>query len=372
MHLVYDARHLCLPYSGLGRYAASLLYALMELPDKDRPAQCTVLVTEDFDAQEAYADLKSKVTNTSGFRFLTVDVSPFRSIFSRRLATAVNSQRADHYFYPHYDLPIGINTPATFVVHDLMPLLLKGYLQKWVSAKRTYFYLRTLYSLLRSEACVAVSGATRRDILTVFGQRFAGKVLVIHSGVKRPPSVHLQRPVQGEYLLYVGDRRPHKNLLRLLQVYQKLVTDQRFVGRLVIIGPSANYGFDLEQYCRQTALPVDIVGPVSEHDLNAYYKHAKAHILISSYEGFGLPVLEAARYGTKTIVSDLGALPEVAPAGTLVLPHGESIPNTARRIMQYLDSKDAPDGDVVMSEHSWTRTALSVLRTIKTPNDPVR
>lgn len=373
MHLVFDARHLSLPYSGLGRYASSLLLGVLRLEDSAlRPARCTVLVTPEVPGHEAHGALMAELAVAPNWTLLEVDQGPFSSVLQRQTVAAVNGLDADHYIYPHYDVPLGIRPPLTFVIHDLMPIRLKGYIRQHVWLKQAYFHLRGLSSLRSAQTCITVSETTRYDVLDSFGHRFADKVVSVHSGIPDRPAEPAPRQIEGPYLLYVGDRRPHKNLPKILALFEALRREHGYGGQLVMSGPRSNHGFDPEDYAANRDLPVIFPGAVPDAVLEAYYRDADAHMLISDYEGFGLPVIEAARHGTKTIVSSCGALPEIAPKGALVLSEPYTIEEGAAQIAAYLDGSARPDGTAVEAQFRWEHTARRVLETVRNNNQKGR
>lgn len=367
MHLVFDARHLHLQYSGLARYSASLVDAILQLPDTERPDRCTVLITPEVQSSSIYGTLLDEIENCLGFEVRVIDQSPFASPMQTKVVAALRELKAHHYIYPHFDVPIGIGTPTTFVIHDVMPILVQGYILKYTWLKKPYFYLRTLASLTQAEHCIAVSENTRSDLLRLFGSRFSAKTTVIYAGIPALVETEPTRLTKSDYLLYVGDRRPHKNIERMLEIFRVLITEHGYAGKLIISGPKTNFGFDPEAYAQTNGLPIEFPGPVPDGVLDALYRNASAHVLISKYEGFGLPVIEAARHSTKTIVSDQGALPEIAPAGALVLPNTLSVQEAAGRVNAYLASADHPDGAVISREFQWSRTARLLMDRIRTP-----
>ena len=67
--------------------------------------------------------------------------------------------------------------------------------------------------------------------------------------------------------------------------------------------------------------PVRFLGTVDDVELSRQYASARAVLMLSTQEGFGLPVLEAMAHGCPVVVARRGALPEVVgDAGMLVGP----------------------------------------------------
>lgn len=64
---------------------------------------------------------------------------------------------------------------------------------------------------------------------------------------------------------------------------------------------------------------IHLPGFVSEMELPRFYRHARAFLFPSLYEGFGIPLLEAMACGTPIITSNVSSLPEVADDGALLI-----------------------------------------------------
>ena len=122
-----------------------------------------------------------------------------------------------------------------------------------------------------------------------------------------------------KYLLYVGTIEPRKNLLRLLNVWEKLYKAAE-VPPLVIVGSRGWLSEDFfsalaNSPARNGAL---LTGYVRDEDLPALYAAATAFVFPSLYEGFGLPPLEAMACGTPVICSNTSSLPEVVGDAALL------------------------------------------------------
>jgi glycosyltransferase involved in cell wall biosynthesis len=125
------------------------------------------------------------------------------------------------------------------------------------------------------------------------------------------------------YLLFVGTLEPRKNLGALLDAYAILLTSRPHVPDLLIVGrptPAA------QPWLERIAAPplagrVRLAGYLGEGEREATYAGARALVLPSLDEGFGLPVLEAMSAGIPVVASNRGSLPEViGHGGVLVDP----------------------------------------------------
>jgi glycosyltransferase involved in cell wall biosynthesis len=124
-------------------------------------------------------------------------------------------------------------------------------------------------------------------------------------------------------VLTLGTLQPRKNYSRLIQAYAQLSGGGAVDWDLVIAGrPGWLYeGLAAEVARLGVAGRVHFVTDASDADLPALYSLAEVFVLVSLYEGFGLPPLEAMACGTPTVVSNVSSLPEVvADAGVQVDP----------------------------------------------------
>ena len=187
-------------------------------------------------------------------------------------------------------------------------------------------------SARRSHRIVAVSRSTARDIeahLRVPRE----KVDVVHQGVSDHDQVGptAEAPLRSKLglgtrpiLLSVAAKRPHKNLLRLIDAHARLDPSTRPV--LVLPGYPTPHERELADRARAlgTGEHLRLLHWLDQEDLEGLYAAAKAFVFPSLYEGFGLPVLEAMRRGVPVGCSDRGSLPEVAGDAALLFDPGDT------------------------------------------------
>ncbi len=165
-----------------------------------------------------------------------------------------------------------------------------------------------------------------------------------------------------QFVLYVGNIKPHKNLVRLIEAFDELRRTGFEELKLLIIGDEisklpalrrAVHGHKLHKHVR-------FLGYVSDDTLRVLYRLASVFVFPSLYEGFGLPPLEAMASGTPVVTSNLSSLPEVTgDAAVLVDPYDvASIVDGMRRVLT--DPALAADlrrrGPERAREFSWARS----------------
>jgi glycosyltransferase involved in cell wall biosynthesis len=223
-------------------------------------------------------------------------------------------------------VPEGIlrsSTPQITVVHDLLPLAFPAEYPRQQYYFR-YFVPRILHS---SRLVVTDSQFTRRTVIDRYGLP-PGNVRVVYPG--HNPDVYQANgspPQSGsgddEYVLYVGNLLPHKNVLGLLDAVA--ILRRRRPVRLVIRGEGR------PTYVRAVRARVEMLGMegvvtflgyTTEKTMRDLYSRAACLVLPSLGEGFGLPVLEAMACGTPVVTAAVSSLPEVAgDAALMVNPH---------------------------------------------------
>ncbi len=121
----------------------------------------------------------------------------------------------------------------------------------------------------------------------------------------------LQPPVDKPYFLFVGSVDPRKNLLFLLDAFRQAAIDDM---ELVIVGggyKSFNKAVAAKLDAYKNHPGIRFLGAISNEKLAACYRFAKAVIVPSLYEGFGLPVVEALQLGCPVLASDIPVFREV-------------------------------------------------------------
>ncbi|MDI1259397.1 glycosyltransferase family 1 protein [Aquabacterium sp.] len=360
MNIVYDARHITAPYTGLGRYSGSLIEALLRT--HDHPSiNLTVLLQNSLDWESnPYFPAIEQAAQAGRCVIKYIDCPPISIRQQVAVSRWLNRHRPDHYFYPHFDAPLLTGVRTTFVVHDLIPLKIDLYIQRMVFLKKKYFKEIIRLNLMRRRTCFTASRATRDDMLSIYPARYCVDIHPCHLGVSRKANEQDQQPlINGAYLLYVGDRRPHKNLRYTIDVFKRLVSDHAYEGKLVIVGTPVNHDFDIERYTADYP-NIFIMGNVTDQVLDQLYRFAQALVLLSQYEGFGLPVVEAGKWGRKIVVSDRGSLPEIAPPGSCVIPLEKSTSEAANLMASYLASDVRSDSVYVEQAYAWDNAAKTI------------
>ncbi len=279
-------------------------------------------------------------------------------------------RETDLFWSPHYHFPLLWKGPLLATVHDVFHLAMGKMAGGW--HKR--LYARAMFNQLvrRADALLAVSRFTGNELVR-WTRVSPGKIQVVHNGVDPVwfGAAKSQRPHARPYLLYVGNIKPHKNLRRLLEAFDRLKGS--ITQDLVLVGKKEGFLTGDAEVLREAGKLADRVlftGEVQEEILRQYYLHADCLVFPSLYEGFGLPPLEAMACGVPVVVSNAASLPEVCGEAALYfnpLDSGEM----AEKILEVLEGKGREarirKGLEQAAGFNWDRSAdetVSVIRRI--------
>jgi glycosyltransferase involved in cell wall biosynthesis len=263
--------------------------------------------------------------------------------------------------------------PVAVMVYDLIPEVCHYYPSSGRTA-RTHAARRSW--IRQADLLLTLSEQTRRDIVERWSVP-AERIAVIGAAASpffSPPNPG-EAPAQSRprttpavtrpFVLSIGGSLWHKNMDTLLEAWARL--DRRIRGdhQLVLVCTlSQRARTRLTERIREIGLEADSVvltGFVADETLRDLYRSAELFVLPSHYEGFGLPVLEAASSGCLAICSNAAALPEVLdwPDATFPPSDADAMGALIERALSDSDYRSALGAVCrrLTSSHSWERTA---------------
>ncbi len=329
MRIAVDASS-CFNRRGFGRFARELLAALARRSDG---FEYLLLVDRELrpgDLEEPLASLP-RLNAQPGRTVTDAAVAGDARTIGEMLAFTRAARRAaaDLLFVPavYSYFPLWPGTRAVVCFHDAIAetfprLVFPDRKSEWFWRAKSWLAAR------QSTRVMTVSETSRADLARVYRVR-PEKIDVVTEGADprfRPCSdraalatalrrlgVSDERP----WFLFVGGISPHKNLTTLLDAFATLLANAD--AGLVLVGDPKADGFLADAAPLRARIDADVrlrarvhwTGFVSDDDLVPLYQGARALVLPSLLEGFGLPALEAMSCGTPVVASSTGSLPEV-------------------------------------------------------------
>src|SRR3989344_2601359 len=304
----------------------------------------------------------------------SIKVIPFPKFWTQlRLSWEMIIHPVDVLFIPASALPLWHPKKSVVTFHDVAWRI---YPQTFMPIMRRYLEWSSRFAVKSANQILAVSQVTKDDLIK-FYQADPNKITVTHLGLDstfQPKKYEEVQPVLDKYdlvyqkyVLFVGSIQPRKNIIRLVEGYQKIKQANHVEEKLVIAGGRGWLWEPILKKIKMVGLDgsTKYLDYVKQEDLPYLIAGAKLLTLTSLYEGFGLPPLEAMASGVPVVVSNVSSLPEVVgDAGRLVDPN--SVDDIAAGLLEVLTNRNVKNemikkGLERSKQFTWEATARKTL-----------
>lgn len=302
MRIAIDARMIKLgSMHGIARYVYELIRGLAA---KNSEFEYHILVNED-------SPIRREVW-PANIQFVIIKAGwiGFREQFE--IPVVLRARRIDLFHAPSFVAPILSPCKMIMTIHDLNHLVLP---QFYTPFHQLYYRVFVKSCIKRSKFILTVSNFSKDEIVRTLGLSKA-KIFVTYNGVGE-----IYRPVTDvkeleyvreiyefpkEFILCVSNNKPHKNIYQLVRAYCQSNVDLP----LVLATPVDSALLKLAESFNKKHL-IYFSKFIAEEHLPAVYSMTKLFVYPSTYEGFGLPPLEAMCCGAPVVVARSSSLPEV-------------------------------------------------------------
>jgi glycosyltransferase involved in cell wall biosynthesis len=295
----------------------------------------------------------------------------------------MSKEKADLFFSPTHYIPRFSPIKRIVTIFDLSFL---HFPQMFLKKDLWQLTNGTRFSVENANHIITISNFSKKDIIKNYNIR-KNKITVAYPGYDKKDfkvnnektkinSVQKKYGINNNYIIYIGTVQPRKNLIRLIEAVSRIKD-----LNLVIVGKIKGEGKEgwLYKETLETPKSLDIedrikfLGFVPKEELPLLISGAKAFVMPSLWEGFGIPVLEAMVCGTPVIVSNVSSLPEiVGKAGLLIDPYSVDQIEQAIRVLvtdKKIHQKYAKLGLLRAKKFSWDKMAKEVLKTFESFNN---
>lgn len=274
-----------------------------------------------------------------------------------RLPGVLRCERIDVLLNPGFTAPYAPPCPQVTVFHDLQHKRHPEYF-RWFDLPAWNLLLGM--AARRSERLIAVSPATRDDLLKFYPFLDAGRIDVVPHGVDQAFFDLSGKREAGNFLLCPSTTHPHKNHARLLRCFGEL--RRRHEGlRLVLTGVKGFIHKDVARMAAELGEAVEVKGWVERGELLELFRTARAVVYPSTFEGFGMPVAEAMAAGVPLACSDIEPLRTLAQ-GAAVLFDPESDEAMIEAMERVIDG-GAPEASLAASL-TWRHAAEATIESL--------
>jgi len=244
-----------------------------------------------------------------------------------------------------------------------------------------YLKWSTRYSLKHSSEIIAVSEATKADIIKIYNHQ-KKNINVIHNGFnnclykKKTDKEKIKQildkyGIDEKYILYVGRLEKKKNTPLLIEAFAKAKHfDNSIKEKLVLVG-DASFGHDQVRYTiSEFHLDREVIMPgwIEEKDMPYILSGATAFIFPTRHEGFGIPVIQAFGCGIPVLASNLPVLREIGADSCLYFDYKDKddIARTIEKIInnEVLRTELGAKGIQRSKKFSWQKSAEETLKVL--------
>ena len=372
MKIAIDANRAVIENAGIGRYAFEIIKNIIEIDKKNE----YLLIFTHFRSDDTKEKKIKELTHNGRIKSIHFPIpGGMKEFFWGQRLTLFNFllKDCDIFFAPSFfEVNLGFKIPQVVTIHDLTTFIYPKQRGEEVSNRLNK---RTKLTVEKAKKVICISQSTKNDLLKFTGisPDKTATVYLASTGFKE--IAPLPKILEDKkYILTVGTIEPRKNLIGLFRAFAKLDESIRRKFPLVIAGGHGWQTSPIFAEVEKLKIKNDVIflGHLPDSTLGALYKNAYFFAYPSLYEGFGLPVLEALKFGKAVLTSNVSSLPEVAgSAALLVNPNSEQeIATGLERLIKddKLRSKFEKEALRQEKKFSWQKCAAQTLKILENAN----
>ncbi len=301
MRIAIDVRMIDYFMHGISRYAYNLIKGLSGIDTRN---DYVLIANNSF--------LNDFVASRSNFSLRVTSLRLYGICEQVFLPRLLKKEKIDIFHTPSFACPIYVDCKVIMTIHDMIHVLFQE--DSSIAHKLYYSYI-VKKAAENARKIITVSKNSKSDIINYLNLS-PEKVIVTYNAVdekfKMSNENHVDEikerfGINGKFILYVGNQKPHKNVRMLVEAYQLLRMKANL--KLVIVGKK-----DLlfhKGLSRNMLEGVIFVGDISDALMSRFYSGAEIYVSPSLYEGFGLPLIEAMACRTPVIALSTPSSDEV-------------------------------------------------------------
>ena len=335
LNIGFDAKRAFHNRSGLGNYSRNTINLLQKyFPENNYFLYSPNASSEIFQPNNSTIKTKKQTIIPSSF---------WRSF------TISNDLKRDNIQIFHglsNELPFTIkksNAKSIVTIHDLIFI---RYSELYNSIDRKIYEYKFRKSCQNADKIIAISNQTKNDIVEFF-KIPEQKIEVVYQTCNsnfysKKNEIELSKvrekyKLPANYILYVGTIEQRKNLLNIV----KAIHNYKLEIPLIAVGRKTKYYNEIEEYLNKNNITnkLNVLSGVENNELPAIYQMAEMLVYPSTFEGFGLPIIEALYSEIPVITSRGGCFSEAGGEGSLYV-NPQNIEEIGSAINSILNNKE--------------------------------
>jgi glycosyltransferase involved in cell wall biosynthesis len=331
MNIGFDAKRVYQNTTGLGHYSRTLVTSLAKYFPENQYYLFAPKITNIFNA-ENFNNVHTIIPSSFPSTLLK---AAWRSNWVKK---DLQKNNINVYHGLSHEIPIGINKTNIKSVVTIHDLIFERYPNQFSKIDVQIYRRKFKYACTNADKIIAISEQTKKDIID-FYKIDENKIEVCYQscnnifkneiGEAEKLRVKKLYNLPDKFFLSVGSIIERKNLLTIVKALHQLKNEINIP--LVVIGNGGGYKATIKDYIAKNNLQNDVIFLSEQEgikDLSSYkdstdfpaiYQQAVAMIYPSTFEGFGLPILEALCSKLPVITSNISCLPEAGGDAALLI-----------------------------------------------------
>ena len=290
--------------------------------------------------------------------------------FEHRLPKILKNIKADIFISPDGFLSLKSKIKSISVIHDINFVHFPKDLPFWSSIFYNYYFPK--YAK-KAKHIITVSNFSKNDIINTYKIN-SDKISIVYNGAK-----DVYKPIKKEdinkikksytngndYFIFIGSLHPRKNIANTLKAFDLFCSNNNNNNfNLLIVGSNFFKTNDIKNAFENMKYKTNVkfLGRLEPKKINFLIAGSTALLLVSKFEGFGIPVIEAMNCDIPSIVSNVSSLPEVAK-NTAIYANPYSTISISEAMLQMVNDNNLRDRlienlKIVRKEYSWDKSAL--------------
>jgi glycosyltransferase involved in cell wall biosynthesis len=316
MRIGFDAKRAFCNNTGLGNYSRFIIENILNF--KDEKIDVVAFTPK---IKKGYFDIFPKEKILSPQKKLMSSI--WRIHFVKK---DIKAKALDIFHGLSSEIPLFVNWKNTKTVVTIHDLIFLKYPQYYHFFDALIYKFKYKYACHKADKIIAISQQTKNDIINHFGIAET-KIEVIYQSIQdiyRNEITEVERKditkkykINDPFILSVGTLEPRKNQLNLVKAFHQL-NDRKL--ELVLVGRGKKYKDEILAYIENNKIEnIKVLSDVKTEDLPALYQSCLTFVYISSYEGFGIPMVEALASKKPIIAAKGSCLEEAAREGAVYI-----------------------------------------------------
>jgi glycosyltransferase involved in cell wall biosynthesis len=358
--------------TGVGRYLANLLKYWSEYKDTEFVLYFKEQIPKD-DFLKSSNFIKKILKNPFNIKSSAL-------FYNFSLPIAAKKDKIDVLFLPFYIRPLFCSVPTITAIHDIS---FRAHPEWFEKIKMMVFRIFSGTAIKKSLAILTCSHYTKQEILKYYKKAKANEIFVVHLASDEKfkelshinPQVKEKYGIKDKFIFYVGAIFNRRSVYQSIEAFNS-IADKFSNYQFLIGGPNYTNPFiDIDRMIKEVNRnlkkeAIIHVDYVDEEDLVELYNSADLFVWPSSYEGFGLPPLEAMACGTPVLTTRMTSLNEILDIYPMAVDSPDDIEEMRNKMMLFLTNEELRNkaigaGIKRAEDFSWEKTAKETLEIIK-------